>query len=107
MNEAILSSKRVVDWLIACVLIVLSSPFMIAAIIAVKISSKGPALFKQKRPGKNCKIFTVYKFRTMSLETDAQGELLPDIQRMTKVGSFCVRQALTNCLNCLTFLKGI
>ncbi|MEK3837784.1 sugar transferase [Paenibacillus sp. FSL R7-0128] len=98
--------KRVVDWLIACVLIVLSSPFMIAAIIAVKISSKGPALFKQKRPGKNCKIFTVYKFRTMSLETDAQGELLPDIQRMTKVGSFLRKTSIDELPQLFNILKG-
>lgn len=88
--------KRIVDWLIACLLIVLSSPIMIAAIIAVKISSNGPVLFRQKRPGKNCNIFTVYKFRTMSLETDESGELLPDIQRMTRVGSFCGRQVSMN-----------
>lgn len=98
--------KRVVDWLIACVLIVLSSPFMIAAIIAVKISSKGPALFKQKRPGKNCKIFTVYKFRTMSLETDAQGELLPDIQRMTRVGSFLRKTSIDELPQLFNILKG-
>lgn len=98
--------KRVLDWLIACVLIVLSSPFMIAAIIAVKISSKGPALFKQKRPGKNCKIFTVYKFRTMSLETDAQGELLPDIQRMTKVGSFLRKTSIDELPQLFNILKG-
>ncbi|MEK4850295.1 sugar transferase [Paenibacillus sp. FSL H7-0756] len=98
--------KRVVDWLIACVLIVLSSPFMVAAIIAVKTSSKGPALFKQKRPGKNCKIFTVYKFRTMSLETDAQGELLPDIQRMTKVGSFLRKTSIDELPQLFNILKG-
>ncbi|MEK3760028.1 sugar transferase [Paenibacillus sp. FSL P4-0338] len=98
--------KRVVDWLIACVLIVLSSPFMIAAIIAVKISSKGPALFKQKRPGKNCKIFTVYKFRTMSLETDEHGELLPDIQRMTKVGSFLRKTSIDELPQLFNILKG-
>lgn len=98
--------KRVVDWLIACVLIVLSSPFMIAAIIAVKISSKGPALFKQKRPGKNCKIFTVYKFRTMSLETDALGKLLPDIQRMTNVGSFLRKTSIDELPQLFNILKG-
>lgn len=98
--------KRVVDWLIACVLIVLSSPFMIAAIIAVKISSKGPALFKQKRPGKNCDIFTVYKFRTMSLEKDENGELLPDIQRMTKVGSFLRKASIDELPQLFNILKG-
>ncbi|MEK4047172.1 sugar transferase [Paenibacillus sp. FSL H8-0048] len=98
--------KRVVDWLIACVLVVLSSPFMIAAIIAVKFSSKGPVLFKQKRPGKNCKIFTVYKFRTMSLETDELGELLPDIQRMTKVGSFLRKTSIDELPQLFNILKG-
>ncbi|WP_342421222.1 sugar transferase [Paenibacillus sp. FSL E2-0178] len=98
--------KRIVDWLIACLLIVLSSPIMIAAIIAVKISSNGPVLFRQKRPGKNCNIFTVYKFRTMSLETDESGELLPDIQRMTRVGSFLRKTSIDELPQLINILKG-
>jgi len=60
--------KKTLDWITACFLIILSSPIMLAATIAIKIGSKGPVLFRQKRPGKMGKIFTVYKFRTMSLE---------------------------------------
>ncbi|MNO41469.1 putative sugar transferase EpsL [compost metagenome] len=98
--------KRILDWLMACALIVLSSPIMIAAIIAIKVSSKGSVLFRQKRPGKNCEIFTVYKFRTMSLETDERGELLPDIQRMTRVGSFLRKTSIDELPQLINILKG-
>lgn len=98
--------KRVVDWIIACLLIVLSSPIMLVASVALKISSKGPILFKQQRPGKNCKVFMVYKFRTMSLETDTNGELLPDIERMTKVGSFLRKTSIDELPQLFNILKG-
>lgn len=101
-----LKVKRILDWLMACVLIILSSPIMIAAIMAIKVSSKGPVLFRQKRPGKNCNIFTVYKFRTMSLETDVNGELLPDIQRMTRVGSLLRKTSIDELPQLINILKG-
>lgn len=79
---------------------------MLAATIAIKIGSKGPVLFRQKRPGKMGKIFTVYKFRTMSLETDQDGNLLPDILRMTRVGSFLRKCSIDELPQLFNILKG-
>ncbi|KWX86379.1 UDP-galactose phosphate transferase, partial [Paenibacillus riograndensis] len=98
--------KKIMDWSAALLLIIMTSPIMLAAAIALKITSKGPVLFQQKRPGKNAKIFTVYKFRTMSLETDEHGELLPDIQRMTRVGSFLRKTSIDELPQLINILKG-
>ncbi|MEC0132122.1 sugar transferase [Paenibacillus odorifer] len=98
--------KKTLDWITACFLIILSSPIMLAATIAIKIGSKGPVLFRQKRPGKMGKIFTVYKFRTMSLETDQDGNLLPDIIRMTRVGSFLRKCSIDELPQLFNILKG-
>ncbi|MEK3966621.1 MULTISPECIES: sugar transferase [Paenibacillus] len=98
--------KKTLDWITACFLIILSSPIMLAATIAIKIGSKGPVLFRQKRPGKMGKIFTVYKFRTMSLETDQDGNLLPDILRMTRVGSFLRKCSIDELPQLFNILKG-
>lgn len=106
MDEALLSCKKTLDWITACFLIILSSPIMLAATIAIKIGSKGPVLFRQKRPGKMGKIFTVYKFRTMSLETDQDGNLLPDILRMTRVGSFLRKCSIDELPQLFNILKG-
>lgn len=106
MDEALLSCKKTFDWITACFLIILSSPIMLAATIAIKIGSKGPVLFRQKRPGKMGKIFTVYKFRTMSLETDQDGNLLPDILRMTRVGSFLRKCSIDELPQLFNILKG-
>ncbi|MEK3658374.1 sugar transferase [Paenibacillus sp. FSL F4-0236] len=98
--------KKTLDWITACFLIILSSPIMLAATIAIMIGSKGPVLFRQKRPGKMGKIFTVYKFRTMSLEIDQDGNLLPDILRMTRVGSFLRKCSIDELPQLFNILKG-
>lgn len=98
--------KKTLDWLTACFLIILTSPIMLVATVAIKIGSKGPILFRQKRPGKMGKIFTVYKFRTMSLETDQDGSLLPDILRMTRVGSFLRKCSIDELPQLFNILKG-
>lgn len=101
-----LAVKRMMDFLIACLLLILCSPIMVAAILAIKKGSEGPVLFQQKRPGKNSRIFTVYKFRTMSLETDEHGELLPDMLRMTRVGSFLRKTSIDELPQLFNILKG-
>lgn len=81
--------KRILDFIFAIILLIILSPIMLIAAIAIKIEDpKGPILFKQKRPGKDANIFEVYKFRTMRTETEIDGRLLSDMERMTKVGSF-------------------
>ncbi|MNC10399.1 putative sugar transferase EpsL [compost metagenome] len=98
--------KRIFDWLAACILIILSSPIMLLALLAIRIGSEGPVLFCQKRPGKNRVIFTVYKFRTMTLEKDQNGVLLPDIQRMTPLGTFLRKTSIDELPQLFNILKG-
>lgn len=81
--------KRILDFIFAIILLIILLPIMLIAAIAIKIEDpKGPILFRQKRPGKDANIFEVYKFRTMRTETELDGRLLSDMERMTKVGSF-------------------
>lgn len=80
--------KRIMDIICALLaIIVFSWLYMIVAVI-VRIKLGSPVIFKQKRPGKDEKIFTLYKFRTMTDERDENGQLLPDDIRLTKFGKF-------------------
>lgn len=79
--------KRFFDFLGALVLIVLTSPVMIIAFFAIKRRFGSPVIFTQSRPGLNEKIFKIYKFRTMSDERDANGELLSDEIRLGEFGA--------------------
>ncbi|MFF2910891.1 sugar transferase [Paenibacillus sp. NPDC057934] len=101
-----LAFKRILDWIAALFLIIVTSPIMLAAIVAIKKDSKGPILFRQQRPGKQGKIFTVYKFRTMTLERDVEGNLLPDIERMTRVGSFLRKSSIDELPQLFNILRG-
>jgi lipopolysaccharide/colanic/teichoic acid biosynthesis glycosyltransferase len=85
--------KRVLDLIFAVFFLIIFSPIMLIASIAIKMDSQGPVLFKQQRPGKDCRIFTIYKFRTMRVETEKDGKLLSDSERITRVGSFCGKLA--------------
>ena len=68
--------KRILDLVFATILLVLLSPIIGLAAMAIKLEEpRGPVLFKQKRPGKNAKIFTVYKFRTMKVQTEKMANL--------------------------------
>lgn len=99
--------KKVLDFIFAMVLLIIVSPVMIIAAIAIKIEDpKGSALFKQKRPGKNSKIFRVYKFRTMKVETKRDGELLSDIERMTRTGSFLRKTSIDELPQLFNILRG-
>ena len=81
--------KRVIDFCIALVALVCISPILLVVTIWLHFANKGAgAFFFQERPGKDGKIFNVIKFKTMMDEKDADGNLLPDADRLTKVGSF-------------------
>jgi undecaprenyl phosphate N,N'-diacetylbacillosamine 1-phosphate transferase len=80
--------KRPMDFILSlCALIVLSPVLLIVAVL-VRVKLGSPVIFKQRRPGLNEKIFTLYKFRTMTDERDDNGELLPDEVRLTEFGKF-------------------
>lgn len=78
--------KRAVDFLLALVAIIVLSPIMLIVTILVRTKLGSPVLFKQQRPGKNEKIFNMYKFRTMTDERDENGELCSDEIRLTDFG---------------------
>lgn len=79
--------KRIIDILLSGYAILLLSPVLIITIIWLHFANKGAGVFfSQERPGKNAKIFRVVKFKTMTDERDAEGKLLPDVNRLTKVG---------------------
>ena len=78
--------KRLMDILLSLCAIIVLSPVMLIIAILVRVKLGSPVIFKQKRPGLNEKIFTLYKFRTMTDKRGENGELLPDSERLTKFG---------------------
>ena len=81
--------KRFLDFWIALIALICLSPVLLVVTIWLHFANKGAgALFLQERPGKDAKIFKIIKFKTMTDEHDADGNLLPDAQRLTKVGKF-------------------
>ena len=98
--------KRLLD--IICALAALIVFCWLYAIVAVLVRIKlgSPVLFKQERPGRNEKIFHLYKFRTMTDEKDENGELLPDEVRLTKFGKFLRKTSLDELPEALNILKG-
>ena len=80
--------KRCLDFVLSLLALIVLSPILSIVYILVRTKLGKPAIFKQKRPGKDAKIFTLYKFRTMTDEKDGNGNLLPDSVRLTKFGKF-------------------
>ena len=79
--------KRVIDLCLSLVLLILFWWVLAIVAILVRVKLGSPVLFRQPRPGRDEKVFNLYKFRTMTDERDADGNLLPDEQRLTKFGS--------------------
>ncbi len=98
--------KSLIDFVLAIVMLIVLSPIMIITAILIKMTSKGPVLFKQKRPGKNCKIFTVYKFRTMITATKKKGKRLSDMERTTKLGKFLRKTSIDELPQLFNIIKG-
>ena len=99
--------KRVFDFCIALVALLLIGWFLIIIAIWLHFVNKGAgAFFFQERPGKNAKIFKVIKFKTMTDERDAEGNLLPDEKRLTKVGKFVRSTSIDELPQLINVLKG-
>lgn len=98
--------KRPLDFLCALGGIVVLSPVLLATSGLVKIKLGSPVIFKQERPGLNEKIFTLYKFRTMTDEKDEKGNLLPDEVRLTKFGKWLRSTSLDELPELFNILKG-
>ena len=98
--------KRWMDFLLSLLAIIVLSPIIavVAALVRVKLGS--PVLFRQPRPGKDEKIFNMYKFRTMTDERDENGELLPDEVRLTKFGKVLRSTSLDELPELFNILKG-
>ena len=78
--------KRFLDFILSLLAIIVLSPVYLIVAILVRLKLGSPVIFTQERPGKNEKIFKMYKFRTMTNETDEKGNLLSDEIRLTKFG---------------------
>lgn len=98
--------KRILDLILSLMALIVLMPLMIIIGILVRINLGSPIIFKQKRPGKDEKIFTLYKFRTMTDEKDEKGKLLPDSQRLTKFGKFLRSTSLDELPELINILKG-
>ncbi len=98
--------KRILDFVLSLLAIIVLSPLMLVAWILVRKKLGKPAIFKQQRPGKDEKIFTLYKFRTMTDQKDENGDLLPDEQRITKLGKMLRSTSLDELPELWNILKG-
>lgn len=99
--------KRLIDFSIALVAVIILAPIFLVVTIWLHLANKGAgAFFFQERPGLNGRIFKVMKYKTMTDERDFMGELLPDEQRLTKVGRFVRSTSLDELPQLFNVLKG-
>lgn len=98
--------KRPLDFILSLIAIIILSPLLLIVAILVRIKLGKPVIFEQQRPGKNEKIFTLYKFRTMTDKKDENGNLLPDEQRLTKFGKALRSTSLDELPELINILKG-
>lgn len=98
--------KRILDFVLSLIGIVVLSPVLLIVAILVRTKLGSPVIFKQKRPGKDEKIFTLYKFRTMTDQRDENGELLSDDIRLTKFGKLLRSTSLDELPELWNILKG-
>ena len=99
--------KRIIDFTIVLMALLVIWPFLLIIYIWLTIANKGAgAVFYQERPGKDGKIFKVMKFKSMTDERDDDGNLLPDAQRLTKVGKFVRSTSIDELPQLINVLKG-
>ncbi len=98
--------KRVFDCLISGVALIVLSPIILITAILVRVKLGSPVIFKQKRPGKNERIFELYKFRSMTDDRDVEGNLLPDSVRLTSFGRVLRSTSLDELPELVNIFKG-
>lgn len=99
--------KRILDFIISLMALICLSPILLVVAIWLHFANKGAGVFfLQERPGKDAKIFKIIKFKTMTDERDADGNLLPDAQRLTKVGKFVRSTSIDELPQLINVLKG-
>lgn len=98
--------KRLIDFTLALVALIVLSPVLLVLMVLGAVKMKGNPFFTQLRPGKDEKIFKLIKFRSMTCETDADGNLLPDDQRMTRYGEILRSTSLDELPELFNILKG-
>ncbi len=98
--------KRLFDFIIALTFLLLILPILFIASVILLINNKGTPFFYQKRPGKDEKIFTIIKFKTMNNNRDDKGDLLSDSQRLTKVGKFVRKASIDELPQIINVIKG-
>lgn len=98
--------KRLLDIVLSLLALVVLSPILLIVAILVRVKLGGPIIFKQKRPGKDEKIFTMYKFRSMTDKKDENGVLFPDSQRLTKFGKTLRSTSLDELPELLNIVRG-
>lgn len=98
--------KRTIDFITSFIGLVLLCPLLVIATLLLSIANHGKPFFFQIRPGKNEKLFKIIKFKTMTDARDSFGNLLPDVERLTKVGSFVRKTSLDELPQLVNVLKG-
>ncbi len=98
--------KRVMDFVLSLCAIIALSPVLLTVVVLVRFKLGSPTIFKQKRPGLNENIFTIYKFRTMNNKRDENGELCPDEIRLTRFGRLLRSTSLDELPELFNILKG-
>ena len=98
--------KPLLDFVLSLLGIIVTSPIFLIVFVALLLANKGKVFFLQNRPGKNEEIFKIIKFRTMNNKRDAHGNLLPDVERLTKIGKLVRKTSLDEIPQLINVLLG-
>lgn len=98
--------KRLIDILVSLILLVITLPFTLTAAVLLAFANQGKVFFIQQRPGLHGKPFRIIKFKTMNDKRDAQGNLLPDVVRLTPVGKLVRKTSVDELPQLINVLKG-
>lgn len=106
LEKALPASKRIFDLVLTTVILVFLWPFLLVIALLVRINNGKPVLFKQLRPGLHGKPFMLHKFRTMTEARNSEGDLLPDAQRLTRLGKMLRTYSLDELPELINVLRG-